>query len=65
MIAKIHVEADAVTRNAMIRQALTVVRNDFAFLPIHDQPLSWGARKGVEVQQRADGVLNIRDIVMP
>jgi peptide/nickel transport system substrate-binding protein len=49
----------------MIRQALTVVRNDFAFLPIHDQPLSWGARKGVEVQQRADGVLNIRDIVMP
>ncbi len=65
LIAKIRVETDHDKRNAMIKKAFTLVRNDYGFLPIHDQPLSWGARKGVKVEQRADGVLNIRDIVMP
>ncbi len=65
LINKIRVEGDESQRNAMIREAFELVRKDYAYLPIHDQPLSWGARKGVKVKQRADGVLDIRSIVMP
>lgn len=65
LIGKIRVESDQAKRNAMIKEAFTLVRKDYGFLPIHDQPLSWGARKGIKVQQRADGVLDIRGIVMP
>lgn len=65
LIDEIRVETDQVKRNAMIKEAFTLVRDDYGFLPIHDQPLSWGARKGVKVKQRADGVLDVRTIVMP
>lgn len=65
LIALIRVETDQDKRNAMIREAFTLVRQDYGFIPIHDQPLSWATKQGVVAEQRADGVLDIRDVVVP
>src|SRR3546814_5562023 len=63
LIAKIGVETDQAKRNAMIKQAFTLLRDDYGYLPLHQQPLSWGVRKGVKVAQRADNVLDMRSVV--
>jgi peptide/nickel transport system substrate-binding protein len=59
------VETDQAARNKMIKEAFTILRNDYGYLPLHQQPMSWGVRKGIKVAQRADDVLDIRNVVMP
>jgi len=61
---KIVEETDQEKRNAMIDEAMTLLRDDYGYLPIHQQPLSWGVADGVKVAQRADDVLDLRDVVM-
>ena len=63
--AKVESETDQVKRNALIKEAFTMLRNDYGYLPLHQQPMSWGVRKGIKVAQRADDVLDIRNVVMP
>ncbi|MEO6986025.1 MAG: ABC transporter substrate-binding protein [Paralcaligenes sp.] len=65
LIVKIRSEFDEKKRNAMIKQAFTLVRDDYGYIPIVQQPLSWAVKKGVKAEQRADGVLNVRDIILP
>lgn len=65
LTAKIEVETDQAKRNNMIKEAFTMLRNDYGYLPLHQQPMSWGVRKGIKVAQRADDVLDIRNVVMP
>lgn len=65
LAAKISVETDHIKRNAMIKEAYGILRNDYAYLPLHQPPMSWGVRRGVRLEQRADGVLDIRGAVMP
>ena len=65
LIPKIDVETDQAKRNAMIKEAFTMLHNDYGYLPLHQQPMSWGVRKGIKVAQRADDVLDIRNVVMP
>ena len=62
---KIGGETDVEKRGAMISQAAKIIRDDVGYLPIHQQPLSWGVREGVSVSQRADNVLDYRYVVMP
>jgi peptide/nickel transport system substrate-binding protein len=62
---KIDTETDQAKRNTMIKEAFTMLRNDYGYLPLHQQPMSWGIRKGIKVAQRADDVLDIRNVVMP
>ena len=59
------VETDHDKRNAMIAEAFTIVRDDYAYLPLLQPPLSWGAREEVQVQQRADGFLDLRHVILP
>ncbi len=65
LTSKIEVETDQALRNKMIKEAFTILRNDYGYLPLHQQPMSWGVRKGIKVAQRADDVLDIRNVVMP
>src|SRR5690606_21720684 len=65
LISKIEVETDQALRNNMIKEAFTILRNDYGYVPLHQQPMSWGVRKGIKVAQRADDVLDIRSVVMP
>ena len=48
----IRVELDQAKRNAMIREALTIVRDDVATIPIIQQVIVWGAKDNVDLVQR-------------
>ncbi len=65
LTAKIDVETVQAKRNAMIKEAFTMLHNDYGYLPLHQQPMSWGIKKGIKLAQRADDVLDIRNVVMP
>ena len=58
-------ETDAAQRQAYIDEAFTILKNEYGYLPLHQQPLSWGVRDGVTVAQRADNVLDFRNVVLP
>ncbi|WP_425406249.1 ABC transporter substrate-binding protein [Hwanghaeella sp.] len=58
-------ETDAAKRQAYIDEAFTILKDDYGYLPLHQQPLSWGTRDGVVVAQRADNVLDFRNVVLP
>jgi len=59
------VETDQVKRNAMIKEAFEIVRTDWGYLPLHQQPMSWGVKDTIKVVQRADDVMDLRSVVMP
>jgi len=58
-------ETDQAKRQALISEAFTIVKNEVGYLPLHQQPLSWGIRTGLKVAQRADNVLDFRSVVLP
>ncbi|WP_340108488.1 ABC transporter substrate-binding protein [Pikeienuella sp. HZG-20] len=61
---KIESETDQAKRQQMIDEAMKILRDDYGYLPLHQQPLSWGVRDGVEVVQRADNLLDLRLVVV-
>ncbi|WP_169569612.1 ABC transporter substrate-binding protein [Sneathiella limimaris] len=61
---KIGSETDQAKRNAMIKEAFSIVQKEYGYLPLHQQPLSWGVKDGVTVNQRADNVLDFRYVVV-
>ena len=61
----VQTETDPETRQALIDEAFRIVQEEYGYMPLHQQPLSWGVREGVGVAQRADNVLDFRNVVMP
>ena len=47
-------ELDEATRLGLIAESMQIARDDIAYIPLHQQPLSWGVRDGVEVIQFPD-----------
>ncbi len=47
-------EVDETKRIAMIREAMAIAREEIAYIPLHQQPLSWAVRDGVQVIQFPD-----------
>jgi peptide/nickel transport system substrate-binding protein len=58
-------ETDPDRRQALIDAAFQIHKDEVGHIPIHQQPLSWGVRDGVTVAQRADNVLDFRNVVLP
>jgi len=54
LIAQIKVETDEKKRDALIHDALKLVKDDYGYLPLHHQIRPWVMRKGVETEYRAD-----------
>ncbi|MDP6563597.1 MAG: ABC transporter substrate-binding protein, partial [Alphaproteobacteria bacterium] len=61
---KILSETNATKRNAMIQEAWKMTLDDQAYIPLHQQAVAWGVRKGVTVQQRADNQFKWRHVMM-
>ena len=38
------------------------MRAEYGYLPLHQQPMSWGVKDNIKVIQRADDVLDLRDV---
>src|SRR6056297_438579 len=54
LTAKVAVELDAEKRNAMMSEALKIARDEVAMIPLHQQPLAWAVRDGVNIPITAD-----------
>lgn len=59
LLPKIAGEIDPVRRRALIREAVELERNDFAHIPLHQQPVTWAARKGISLRQAPDNLLRL------
>ncbi|MCV6601536.1 MAG: ABC transporter substrate-binding protein [Cohaesibacter sp.] len=57
-------ETDPAKRQALIDEGFKLVQDEVGYLPLHQQPLSWGAANNVEVAQRADNILDLRSVVI-
>ncbi len=56
----IGVELDSVKRNAMIKEALMIHRDEVGHLPLHQQTVVWAARATVQLTQAADNTFPLR-----
>jgi peptide/nickel transport system substrate-binding protein len=60
LIDRIGVETDAARRQAMIGEAAGILRDDVAYVPLHQQQVVWAARPNVEITQTADNYIQLR-----
>jgi peptide/nickel transport system substrate-binding protein len=52
-------ELDETKRLALIKEALKISKEEVAYIPLHQQPVPWAVRTGVEVPQFADEYLRL------
>ena len=57
LLPKIASELDPEKRRALIGEAVTITRNDMVYLPLHQQPITWASKKGVDLKQGPDNQL--------
>lgn len=60
VLARAAVEGDRAKRTALLGDALRLVRDDVAYVPLHQQAIVWAARDGVELTQLPDGTFPLR-----
>jgi peptide/nickel transport system substrate-binding protein len=64
LIRRIGAENDPAKRDAMIAEAFRLHQDDVGHIPLHQQPLTWGMRKNVEVVQSPDSFLALRWVMV-
>ena len=60
VIGRIRTEPDMKARRRLLRQALAMVKDDWAYVPLHRQNVVWAMRAGVSLVQRADTSFPLR-----
>jgi peptide/nickel transport system substrate-binding protein len=50
---------DETNRRDMMGKAFALAEDDVAWLPLHQQPMSWAVRDNIEVPQTADDLLRL------
>ena len=60
LMDKIQGELDGEKRLAMLHDALKIVKDDVATVPLHQQVLVWAARDNIELVQQADNFFPLR-----
>jgi peptide/nickel transport system substrate-binding protein len=64
LIKKIAVELDNQTRNELISEALTIVRDDFVYIPLHQQIVVWASRANVDLAQLGTNDFQLRYVTV-
>ncbi|MCA0325800.1 MAG: ABC transporter substrate-binding protein [Proteobacteria bacterium] len=54
LVAQIKTEMDPAKRSGLIHEVLQIVKDDYNYLPLHDQIRPWAMRKGVSTVHRPD-----------
>jgi peptide/nickel transport system substrate-binding protein len=57
---KVGAENDIAKRNAMIAEAFRIHQDDVGHIPLHQQPITWGMKKNVEMVQIPDNFQYLR-----
>ncbi len=52
-------EIDQAKRGRLIEEAVTIERNDVSHVPLHQQPITWAAKKGISMAQAPDNQLRL------
>ncbi|NCT81571.1 MAG: ABC transporter substrate-binding protein [Comamonadaceae bacterium] len=60
LIQKIKFEPDVARRNALIREALLRIRDEYLFIPIHHQIRPWAMKPGVDTLHRSNDYFEAR-----
>ena len=60
LIAEISDETDSANRLDLLQKALAQVKQDIAYIPLHQQDLVWAVRDNVEAEQQGDGFFPLR-----
>jgi peptide/nickel transport system substrate-binding protein len=64
LIDKIQVETDKAKRQALVTQALTIVRDDIPTIPLHQQAVVWATRDSIALTQLADNFFPFRYVTV-
>ena len=59
LVKKIAVELDETKRVEMMKEAFAIAEEEVAWLPLHQQPMSWATRDNVDVVQMPDDLLRL------
>jgi peptide/nickel transport system substrate-binding protein len=59
LLPKIAAEIDAAKRNQLIEEATAIERNDVSHIPLHQQPITWAAKKGITLNQAPDNQMRL------
>ncbi len=54
LIQAINVETDVKKRDGMLREGLTIVRDQYYYVPLHHQLRPWAMKKGVTTVYKSD-----------
>ena len=60
LLRRISAELDVEKRRALIGELVGITRNDMVYLPLHQQPITWASKKGVDLKQGPDNQLRLR-----
>jgi peptide/nickel transport system substrate-binding protein len=60
LIDRIAEAGDEPSRRALIREALQIERTDIGHIPLHQQPITWASRKGIDMKQGPDNQMRLR-----
>jgi peptide/nickel transport system substrate-binding protein len=60
LIKKIQVELDSEKRNELISKGLSIVKEDFAYLPLHQQMVVWASRDNVDLAPMGNNDFQLR-----
>ena len=58
-LPKIAAEIDAAKRNKLIEEAVVLERNDVSHIQLHQQPITWAAKKGIALSQAPDNQMRL------
>jgi peptide/nickel transport system substrate-binding protein len=58
-------ETDEAKRRALMREAFALERQDIAHVPLHQQPIVWASKRGIELAQGPDNRLRLWLVRMP
>jgi peptide/nickel transport system substrate-binding protein len=60
LIEKTQVELDSERRNDLISKALSIVKDDFLYIPLHQQIVVWASRDNVDLAQLGNNDFQLR-----
>ena len=64
LLNRIAVEVDTDKRQALIREAMELHKDDIGHMPLHQQALAWGVKDNVELAQNPDNTFTLRFVVV-
>jgi peptide/nickel transport system substrate-binding protein len=64
LIKKIEVELDSEKRNEFISKALSIIKDDIAYIPLHQQIVIWASRDNIDLAQLGNNDFQLRYVKM-